>query len=255
MIDIKKAKEEFNNYIKNYNPEDPHVKIKISHIGRVTKIARETAEYLNLDEEDIDLAELIGLLHDIGRFEQVKRYHTFIDKNSINHGQLGVKILFEDNLIRKFIEDDKYDEIIRKAISNHNCLKIEDGLNKRELLHAKLIRDSDKTDIFYSLINDDIKAIYGSYDISNELISDEIYMEFIKDKRINYDNMRTGPDILLYHFAYIFDFNYDYGLQIFRKNKYVEKLYDRFHFNDEQTSEKYRNIYEITIKYMNDRLN
>lgn len=68
----------------------------------------------------MELAELIGLLHDIGRFEQIKRYNTFIDKNSINHGQLGVKILFDDNQIRRFIKDSKYDDIIKTAILNHN---------------------------------------------------------------------------------------------------------------------------------------
>ena len=61
---------------------------------------------LNLSEEDILLAELIGLLHDIGRFEQIKNYHTFLDKESIDHAEYGNKILFEDDLIRNFITED-----------------------------------------------------------------------------------------------------------------------------------------------------
>ena len=32
-----------------------------------------------------------------------------LDKESINHAEFGVKVLFEDGLIRKFIETDKYD--------------------------------------------------------------------------------------------------------------------------------------------------
>lgn len=250
MIDMKNAKKEFQNYVSNYNPDDPHVKIKIAHIGRVTDIARKTAEYLNLSKDDVNLAELIGLLHDIGRFEQVRRYHTFLDKKSVNHGKLGVQILFEDGLIRKFVKDNQYDEIIKKAILNHNCLKIEDGLSERELLHAKLIRDSDKTDIFYSLITDDIQAIYGKPDISDEQISDEIYREFIEEKRINYNNMQTGADILVSHFAYIFDFNYIYGLEIFEKNQYVEKLYKRFHFNNPETNKRYNEIFRQSKEYM-----
>ena len=36
---------------------------------------------------------LIGLLHDIGRFEQVKVYDTFSDIDSIDHADYGVEIL------------------------------------------------------------------------------------------------------------------------------------------------------------------
>ena len=53
------------------------------------------------------------MLHDIARFEQVKRYHTFVDRNSVNHGELGVKILFEEGLIRNFIEE--YNKIYEKV--------------------------------------------------------------------------------------------------------------------------------------------
>ena len=67
--------------------------------------------------EDENLAKLIALLHDIGRFEQIRLYHTFSDKDSINHAEFGAKLLFEDGLIRKFVETDKYDKIIKNAIS------------------------------------------------------------------------------------------------------------------------------------------
>lgn len=98
-IDIEKAKQAFKEYVKNYDPEDKKVKLKIEHIERVSQLAKQMAEKLKLDEEDIKLAELIGLLHDIGRFEQIRIYHTFTDKKSINHGEYGAKVLFEDGLI------------------------------------------------------------------------------------------------------------------------------------------------------------
>lgn len=37
MIDIIKAKETFKNYVKNYNPEDKKIKLKISHIQRTSR--------------------------------------------------------------------------------------------------------------------------------------------------------------------------------------------------------------------------
>lgn len=254
MIDIIRAKQAFKEYVKNYNPEDPQIELKISHIERVADVAKKTAQYLNLSKEDVQLAELIGLLHDIGRFEQIRQYHTFIDKNSINHGEFGVKILFEEGLIRKFVQDNQYDNIIKKAILNHNRIKIEDGLNERELLHSKIIRDSDKTDIMYFIVYDKTKTIYGIDDFSNQKFTNEIYKEFMLDNLVNYENMKNAADILVAHFAYIFDFNYEYGLSVIKENKYIDKLYKRYSFNDEETMDKYNKIYEEANLYIDKRL-
>lgn len=254
MIDIKKAKEEFKNYIQNYDPKDEKVKLKIAHIERTSAVAKKTAQYLKLDKEDILLAELIGLLHDIGRFEQIKRYHTFVDKISVNHGELGVKVLFEDRLITKFIEDRKYDEIIKKAILNHNKGKIEEGLNEKELLHAKIIRDSDKTDIFYTLTFGDTKAIWEKEDLSGDKISKEIYREFMEDKAINYKNIITSVDILVSHFAYVYDFNFNYGLKLIYDNEYIDKLFNRFEFKNQEVNKQYREIYMTAKEYVKNNL-
>ena len=120
--------------------------------------------YLNLDKENIELAKLIGLLHDIGRFEQIKQYNTFSDKDSIDHGKLGVEILFKQGKIRNFIKSAKYDEIIKKAILNHNRKEIEKGLNPKELLHSKIIRDADKIDILYIMTFEEKRTVFQSED-------------------------------------------------------------------------------------------
>lgn len=250
LIDINLAKKFFSEYVKKYDYKDKQVKLKISHIERVSQMAKKLAIELSLSEEDIKLAELIGLLHDIGRFEQIKNYHTFIDSKSINHAEYGVKVLFEDGLIRSFIESDEYDNLIRKAILNHNRLKIEDGLSDKELLHAKLIRDADKLDIFYNLTFEDKSAVWGKDDISNEIISDEIYREYIENRAINYSHMNTGADLLVANFAYVYNLYFKQSL-IFLKNKnYLEKIYKRFDFKDRITKERYENVYKQVKTYI-----
>ena len=257
MIDITKAKKAFKEYIQNYDINNPKVKLKIAHIERTADIAKKTAESLNLEKEDIELAELIGLLHDIGRFEQIKRYNTFVDHLSENHAELGVNILFKENLIRKFIEDDKYDKIIELAIINHNKDKndITKNTTEKEDLHIKLIRDSDKTDIIYLLTFEDKKAAWEKEDLSEEVFTEEIYREFIEDKNIFYPNMKTCADRLIGHFAFVYDFNYEYGLKTIYENKYYTNIYSRFNFNSKRTEEQFENIYKTTMNYINERLN
>ena len=252
-IDILKAKKAFKEYIKDYNPEDPKIKIKITHIERVAQIAKKLAEDLKLSQEDIELAELIGLLHDIGRFEQIRVYNTFLDKDSINHAEYGVKVLFEDGLIRKFVEDDKYDKIIKIAILNHNKIKIEDGLSEHEMLHAKLIRDADKTDIFYVITIADKKEVWYSPDLSNDKMTDAVYNDFVENKLISYDKVKTGVDLLAIDFTYIFDLYFSQSVKIIDENNYIDKLYNRFKFNDKQTKERIKEIYDMTKKYIEEK--
>lgn len=256
MIDITKAKKAFKEYVKNYDIENPKIKLKIAHIERTSEVARKMAESLELQKEDIELAELIGLLHDIGRFEQVRKYNTFVDHLSENHAKIGVDILFKDGLIRRFIEDDKYDKIIELAIINHNKDKnmLPTNLKPKEELHIKLIRDSDKVDIIYILTFDDQKTLWDSDDLNKETFSDDIYNEFIKDHNIIYKNRKTNADKLISQFAFAFDFNFDYGLKYIDENKYYDKLYNRFNFEDEKTRKRFKEIYNLTEKYIKERL-
>lgn len=254
MIDINKAKKTFDEYVKNYNPKDPKIMLKINHIKRVANNSKDLANKLNLSKEDIDLAELIGLLHDIGRFEQIKIYNTFNDVKSINHAQLGVKILFDNGLIRNFIEDTSYDNIIKKAILNHNKDKIEEGLSNQELLHAQIIRDSDKTDIFNVLNIEDAETCYETKDMSKEIVTSEIYREFMEKHSIDYKNRRSAADIAIGHFAYVFDYNFKIGLEILDNKGYLDRLYKKFNFKDENTRKMLEEVYMTAKNYINEKI-
>lgn len=251
MIDIRKAKQEIKKYVSQYDIKNQRIRVKIGHIERTASIAKEIAKSMKLDKEDIELAELIGLLHDIGRFEQVKQYNTFIDKDSVNHGELGVHILFEEGLISNFIEDRQYDEIIRKAILNHNKNKKDIEItNDKELLHSKIIRDADKTDIIYMLSFEDKETAWGSANIEKETMTDEIYREFKEEKQIDYKKRKTAVDILVSHFAYVFDLNQKQALQIIKEKGYYDKIFERFHFEDKQTEDRMKEIYEMVKEYL-----
>ena len=254
MIDIIKAKKAFAQYVKDYDIKNDKIRLKVEHIERVSQISKKLAIKLELEDEDIKLAELIGLLHDIGRFEQLKKYNTFIDSKSINHGEFGVHILFNknDGIIRKFVEEKKYDDIIKKAILNHNkdVTDIQDNLNPRELLHTEIIRDSDKIDILNLLTFEKKETAWEKADLSNDIISDEIYKEFMEQGRINYKHRKSSADILIGHLAYAFDFNFSESLELVKEKDYFGKIYNRFYFNDKEIMAKYKNAYKKVLEYM-----
>lgn len=254
MIEIQKAKQALKKYVENYDSSNDRIRVKIGHIERVAGIAKEIAKSLELSEEDIKLAELIGLLHDIGRFEQVKKYDTFIDQKSVNHGELGVEILFQQGMIREFIKDTQYDEIIRKAILNHN--RNQEAIqtsNDRELLHSKIIRDADKVDIIYMLSFENKETAWGSSNIEKEKLTSEIYREFKEDKTICYEKRKTTVDVLVSHFAYVFDFNMDYAKERVKEKGYFKKIYERFEFEDKETQKRMEEIYRLVEEYLEEK--
>ncbi len=66
-LDFKQARDAFEAYLDEYDREDEKIKLKIVHTYGVVKSAREIGKRMHLNEEDQQLAELIALLHDIGR--------------------------------------------------------------------------------------------------------------------------------------------------------------------------------------------
>ena len=249
------AEKEFEKYVEKYDSKNPKIDRKIKHSYRVIDVAEDIAKSLKLTEEDITLAKLIALLHDIGRFEQIRIYNTFSDKDSIDHADFGVKVLFEDNLIRNFIKEDRFDNIIYKSIKNHNKYKIEEGLRERELLHTKIIRDADKTDIFEVYIreiesNED--AIFNFNELPKQKISEKV-LEAVKENRlVNSFDTVTEIDKYIRALAFIFDFNYKEGLEIVKNKKYIDRLINRIRTDE---NSKILNFINNTInKYIDKRL-
>ena len=255
MIDMEVAKRAFAEYVKKYDIENGKVALKVKHIYKVAEVSKEIAIKNNFNSEEQKLAELIGLLHDIGRFDQIKIYNTFVDCKSENHAVLGVKVLFEQGLIREFVKDDKYDEIIKTAILNHNKGRIDEGLDENTLKFCKVIRDADKVDIFRVLLNEDFKDAYEKEDLSNETITDEIYNEFMNNHYIVYKNRETVADIMVSHIAYVFDFNYKFCLEKIRNEKYIEKLIERAKYKNIETIRKMNEIKDYANNYMDNKLN
>lgn len=253
-IDIKKAEAEFLNYVSKYDTDNYWIKLKREHSLRVMNISKQIATLLELSDEDIKIATLIGLLHDIARFEQYKQYNTFVDLDSLDHGDYGVEILNKD--IRNYIQDDKYDNIIKTAIKNHNKFKIQDGLNQKEEMFCKIIRDADKIDIFFEAI--DMFWIGEEEQINSSILDKNIYEEvknlnLIDRRKFKYD--RKGVNSVVALISFIFDMNYDVSLNILKQNKYIDKILDRFSFNNIGTKEQIENIRKIVDKYLNKELN
>ena len=249
-MDLQNAINEFIKYTENYDLQNEHIKRKQTHSLRVMQISNQIAEKLKLSQEEIDLATLIGLLHDIARFEQYTKYNTFKDLKSIDHGDLGAEIL-EKNL-RKYIKTNEYDEIIIKAVKNHNKFKIEDGLTSKEETFAKIIRDADKIDIFYESVEMFWKGT--EQEVEKSIISEDVIKQIRNFTQTKRKAEESAVDNIMRIIAFIFDVNFKASFYIIKKEDYINKILDRYKFKDEYTKQKVEEIREIANEYIANKI-
>lgn len=252
MLNISNINHEFFKYVDQFDLTDENIQRKKFHSIRVQKISKKIAEDLKLNKEYIDIAILIGLLHDIGRFEQEKQYHTFDDSNSFDHGDYGANLI--KKYIRNYINVDKYDNIIIQAIKNHNKSQINPNLKDNELLFSKIIRDADKLDIMYETIN--IFYIGKEEFINNLTLSDYSYNCIKKNKIVlkSYNIDFNYLDKIVRCIAFIFDLNFKKSFEIIKENNYISKIIKRFNYKNKATQIRMNEIEEIANKYIDEKL-
>lgn len=235
--------EEFKKYVSNYDLNNSKIRLKYNHCIRVMNLSHKYAIILGFSETDIELATLIGLLHDIGRFEQIKQYDSYNDLKTIDHADYGVEPLFNHGLIKNFWKNEADYEIIKFAIQNHNKLSIANTTDERMLKHAKLIRDVDKIDIFYLAgVLDETKKR-----ASNDKINDNIVRNILNHKLGSRKDVNNTNDEIAINYSFVFDLNYDVCLKEMKDNfqAYYEKVGGQ---------EIFRGIIDEVNKYINERM-
>ncbi len=126
----KKQKELLEKHLKMYN-------VKYIHSIDVAYDSKRVGIDLNLfNDENIKILWTSGLLHDIGRFAQLRLTGTFKDAESFanesfgkitDHGVLGEKILLDDERIKMFYPLTRvYDKFVASVVGNHFESKVPD---------------------------------------------------------------------------------------------------------------------------------
>ena len=229
---LKKMHTWMDDYMNQFVTDDEEVmqgiRIKREHTGYVTAIARELAKHLELSEHDVQLAEIMGLFHDVGRFRQYSIYKTFNDAQSEDHADLGLKVLAEEMPYMADLSAEDAD-LVRYAIKYHNKKEIPADATGKYLLFARLLRDADKLDIYRVLApflepeNAD-KAPKFMKSKSTDLISPDFIDAFVEGKQADYHRLRTHGDRKLVRLMWVYDVNYSWTLRKMVERGYVDLI-------------------------------
>lgn len=242
-------KEKFLTYTNRFESKDifvqEHFKVKQQHTLRVCKNIVEIGRKIGLKNDQLIIAETIGLFHDIGRFEQYKQYQTFSDFESVNHSDLSVRVIRDNNFLHLFPE--KYREMICTAILYHNCPEPPENINEELCVYVKLIRDADKLDVYrvvreYEEKEESISKVLSPNEYK---IPDHILNAFNRKSVVHLKPGMHKNDYLLYRVSWIFDINFQPTFQLLDQQNHLG-----FILNKIPKSYRLRNIHNIVKEYM-----
>ena len=228
-IDRKHVVEEFAAYTANYNPENPKIKLKIDHTYRVASMAETIAKSIVSQYPwlDIDMTWLCGMLHDIGRFEQVRRYDTFTDSLSVDHAQFGADLLFQEGLLEKFGKfTDEERKVLEISIRNHSVYRIDENLSEEMKVYCRVLRDADKVDIFRINCDTPLEDIYNvtTEELKTASVSPEVKQCFLERHAVLRHLKKTAVDHSAAHVCLLFELEYPKSRKLAKEQGYLDKM-------------------------------
>ena len=164
--------QEYNNFfwefVNHYDTKDESILRKIIHSYEVANHAFKIACYLELDAEQRLFAYVCGLFHDLGRFDQWKTYHTFNDKESVDHGDTGMEIFNSYDYQILFGLTQRQAEVLGNSIKYHTKPYL--GDDKDIAFYTKIVKNSDAMANLNTVANASHKMRYTTDGVTPEIL-------------------------------------------------------------------------------------
>jgi putative nucleotidyltransferase with HDIG domain len=229
VVDLKKW---FFDYVRTFECKDKEIqsgiRLKKKHSIRVVNEIRHIGRQLNLSERDVRLAEVVAILHDVGRFEQYQRYRTFADPLSLNHAQLGARTVQESGVIRRW--PDSLQEVVVYAISHHSLAELPSNGARAHVFFSRLLRDADKLDIlklvtrYFLPARDRTKRSFEAGLPDTPGVSEQVQDDLTQERVVDVEHVRNLNDQILFRLGWIYDINFHPTLRRIREKRYVEMI-------------------------------
>ena len=175
------------------------MELKRVHTDKVVDAARAIAEGEGFQGAELEKGLLAALLHDAGRFEQIRRYGTFNDAQSVDHAVLSRQVAVDEGWTA--------DEDVLAAILYHNRRELPDGMAPARARLCHLVRDADKLDIFRVLED----QLARNPDLSQDAFwglqpgepSAQVVAAILARRPVDYGLIRTLADFVLIQVGWI----------------------------------------------------
>lgn len=222
----------FSDYVRCFLDSPPEVHdnivLKLQHSIAVAREMEALARSLALDEAGVVLAKTMGLLHDVGRFQQFMQFRTFVDKRSVDHGRLGAEIIENHHTLNGVDENIRH--IVCWVLRVHNRNAMPPVPDKAYSFFGGMLRDADKLDIFRITLSFYQSGGYrgpsmGLSGCSRSNAISPAVASAIQDRRmVDMDHVQSWQDTLMLRMSWVFDINFKPTFERLHQRKYLEAL-------------------------------
>ena len=246
------------------------VDLKIEHTYRVRDRCREIAESIihgysdstrsvyGFSDRDVEIASVIGLLHDLGRFRQALMFGTMDDRITGNHGEMSADIFTHD--VPKTGLNKKEIQIITDALRYHNVYKLPAVLTKKgaalNLLFTQIVRDGDKLDIFKFYAskenNTEGRAFRFIMSEGEGDYSPDMLAGVLKAKNLKVSGIRNKKDRKLMQVSLVYDMNFDYSFRWMLKKDYLAHITGVANGSADDVMQR---VYDYATEWMRGKIN
>lgn len=238
----------FEQYVRKYDMNNVNIKSKYFHSLKVMEIAKELASGLDIfDDEDIAAIELMGLFHEIGSFSKSPNYH--MDGESEDSYQKTINVLFTKGLIREITKDNKYDNIIKKAIFAYDKNGFPSDITEKEKHMCAIIKDAHNLDSFRVFVNSPyIETRIDSYP------SELVYNDFKSFKNINGKMSENNADSVLVVISNMYSFNYRYSYYLLKTQNYLNRIINSLSFDNKEIEIFFEKLTSVLNNYIDGKI-
>ena len=170
---------------------------------------------------------IAALLHDVGRFAQIGQYHTMLDRVSVNHGALGVRVLRHHQVLEGLPRAER--SLILSAICVHNRAEVPKAFAGTRRALAQALRDADKLDI----LRVTLAAFESGQDVDSSIFlglkngrayTPELAWQLLGYQRLDMDNMVYMNDFLMLAASWVYDLNHASTLETLMERGWIARL-------------------------------
>ncbi|MBO4287052.1 MAG: HD domain-containing protein [Kiritimatiellae bacterium] len=210
---LKTLTERYNAYVSTFHCEGARaemIRLKLVHTRRVVEAAEEIMEGERWPAAERLIGEAAALLHDVGRFTQLRDFGTFEDAKSVNHAERGVEVIRELGWLDTLPSAER--ALIVDAVACHNRKDVPERASAGQgfaLRVCHLVRDADKLDIF-RILEDAVRD--GGLERDPEIVwglpvhappSPEVVKAVCSGGSVGYSLIRSLSDFVLVQLAWL----------------------------------------------------
>lgn len=229
---LKHLRSWFAEYCRSFYSSDEadqrNIILKEEHTHEVCANIIRIAAGEGLSGDRLLLAEVIALLHDVGRFEQYRQYRTFRDSISVDHAALGAEIIRETDLLADLSPHER--DVVNHAVESHNVFSVPKKFQGDHRLFLQLVRDADKLDIwrvfmdYYTQPEGSRSTVVGLGFPDRPECSPSVVEKVINGEMVRLSSVRSLNDFKLLQLSWAFELSFPESFRMAQERGYLSGI-------------------------------